>query len=81
MKTYKDTNNNLWAYELDGSQDHLIPTDFIQITEEEANAIRAEQQPPIVETPKPTKNELLAELELLTAKINAITEPTVEVTL
>jgi len=44
MKTYKDTNNNLWAYEEDGSQDHLIPTDFILITEDEANVIRAEQQ-------------------------------------
>jgi len=84
MKTYKDINNNLWAYELDGSQDHLIPADFIQITEDEANVIRAEKQAeyeaanPVVE---PTKAELLAELALLTAKINAITEPTVEVTL
>lgn len=75
MKTYKDTNNNLWAYELDGSQDHLIPADFIQITEDEANLIRAEKQAvyetanPIV---KPTKNELLVELELLTAKIEAL---------
>jgi len=84
MKTYKDLNNNLWAYEEDGSQDHLIPADFIQITEDEANVIRAEKQAeyeaanPVVE---PTKAELLAELALLTAKINAITEPTVEVTL
>jgi hypothetical protein len=82
MKTYKDTNNNLWAYELDGSQDHLIPSDFIQITDDEANAIRAEQQPVIV-IPEPTKNELLAELEILTAKINAleatlVVEPVVE---
>jgi hypothetical protein len=72
MKTYKDTNNKLWAYELDGSQDHLIPADFILITEEEANAILAEQQPPIVVTPEPTKNELLAELQALTAKIEAL---------
>lgn len=72
MKTYKDTNNNLWAYELDGSQDHLIPADFIQVTEDEANVIRAEQQPPVIATPELTKNELLAELELLTAKINAL---------
>ena len=75
MKTYKDLNKNLWAYELDGSQDHLIPADFIQITEDEANLIRAEKQAvyeaanPIVE---PTKNELLAELQALTAKIEAI---------
>jgi hypothetical protein len=75
MKTYKDTNDNLWAYEEDGSQDHLIPADFILITENEANVIRAEKQAkyesenPIVE---PTKNELLAELQALTAKIKAI---------
>ena len=72
MKTYKDINNNLWAYELDGSQDHLIPANFIQITEDEANAIRAKQQPPIVVNPEPTKNELLAELQALTAKIEAL---------
>jgi hypothetical protein len=24
MKLYKDTNNNIYAYELDGSQDHFI---------------------------------------------------------
>ena len=24
MKLYKDSNNNIYAYELDGSQDHLI---------------------------------------------------------
>ena len=71
MKTYKDTNNNLWAYELDGSQDYLIPVDFIQITEDEANVIRAKQHFVIV-TLEPTKNELLAELQALTAKIEAI---------
>ena len=75
MKTYKDTNNNLWAYEEDGSQDHLIPADFILITEEEANIIRAENQAeyeaenPIIQ---PTKEELLAELQALKAKIDAL---------
>lgn len=43
MKIYKDTFNKLWGYELDGSQDHLIPDNFIQITDEEAQNIRAEQ--------------------------------------
>ena len=75
MKTYKDLNDNLWAYEEDGSQDYLIPDEFILITQEEANAITAVKQAeyeaahPII---TPTKNELLAELELLTAKINAL---------
>jgi hypothetical protein len=78
MKTYKDLNNELWAYEEDGSQDYLIPAEFILITEQEANAITAAKQvewmaanPAPVVVP-PTKNELLAELELLTAKINAL---------
>lgn len=75
MKTYKDLNRNLWAYPLDGSQDHLIPSEFILITEEEANVIRTEKfakhltENPVVE---PTKNELLVELQKLTAKIGAL---------
>jgi hypothetical protein len=40
MKTYKDTDDNLFAYELDGSQDYLISSNLIQITDEEAEAIR-----------------------------------------
>jgi len=71
MKTYKDLNDNLWAYELDGSQDHLIPTEFILITEDEAETIRAEKQLEII-TIEPTKEELFAELQVLTAKINAL---------
>lgn len=71
MKIYKNSNNKLWAYEEDGSQDHLIPNDFILITEDEANAIRAEQVAAtlIVEL---TKEQLLAELQVLTAKIEAL---------
>lgn len=71
MKTYKDLNNNLWAYEEDGSQDHLIPDDFILITENEANEIIAKK---IADLPKhePTKEELLAELAALTAKIESL---------
>lgn len=75
MKTYKDLNNNLWAYEVDGSQDHLIPLDFILITEDEANAIRKQKQDeidaanPVIEL---TKEQLLAELNTLTEKINAL---------
>jgi hypothetical protein len=72
MKHYKDTNNNLWAYEEDGSQDHLIPANFILITNEEAEAIRASQVPEYVPPPQPTKEQLLAELEALSAKIKAL---------
>ena len=45
MKTYKDLNNNLWAYEEDGSQDNIIPSDYILITEAEAEVIRISQIP------------------------------------
>ena len=72
MKIYKDTNNNLWAYEKNGSQDHLIPANFILITNEEAKAIRASQVLEYVPPPQPTKEELLAELEALSAKIKAL---------
>ncbi len=72
MKIYKDTNNNLWAYEENGSQDHLIPANFILITNEEAEAIRANQVPKYVPPPQPTKEQLLAELEALSAKIKAL---------
>jgi hypothetical protein len=39
MKIYKDQNNNVYAYEADGSQDHLIG-DKILITQEEADTLR-----------------------------------------
>lgn len=35
MKLFKDNQNNLYAYELDGSQDHLIPDDFVALTQTE----------------------------------------------
>ena len=43
MKLFKDVNNNIFAYEPDGSQDDLIG-DKIPITDAEADVIRAEQQ-------------------------------------
>ena len=43
MKLYKDVNNEVFAYELDGSQDHLIG-DKIAITEEELNEINLAKQ-------------------------------------
>lgn len=38
MKLFKDNQNNIFAYELDGSQDHLIE-DKISITKDEADQI------------------------------------------
>lgn len=36
MKHYKSPDGDVFAYELDGSQDHLIPESFVQITGDEA---------------------------------------------
>jgi len=38
IKIYKDTNNNIFYYPIDGSQDNLIE-DKVLITQEEANVI------------------------------------------
>jgi hypothetical protein len=48
MKLFKDTENNVFAYELDGSQDHLIG-DKTPITQEQADEIIANR--PAVEIP------------------------------
>lgn len=54
MKLFKDANNEIFAYELDGSQDHLIGSKT-EITQEEADAIYQEKQAamplPVVLTP------------------------------
>lgn len=42
MKFYKDANDIVFAYELDGSQDLFIPNDQTPITEEEANLLRTQ---------------------------------------
>ena len=41
MKLYKSPTNQIYAYEADGSQDNLIPMDYIAVTEQEANNIIA----------------------------------------
>lgn len=43
MKLYRDEDNNIYAYEPDGSQDHLI-NGKIAITQAEADEIIADQQ-------------------------------------
>jgi hypothetical protein len=79
MKTYKDENNNLWAYEDDGSQDHLISENLIQITEEEANIIGAEIQAKVNAEflknnpqPQPTLEELQAQLNAIQEQIKGL---------
>lgn len=48
MKLFKTEDNQIFAYEEDGSQDHLIG-DKTPITQEEANAIIANR--PVIEIP------------------------------
>jgi hypothetical protein len=40
MKYFKDSGNNVFAYEADGSQDAFILADLVPISEEEADALR-----------------------------------------
>jgi len=49
MKYYKTNDNEIFAYELDGSQDHLIG-DKIAITDQEADAIRQQKQLAVLAT-------------------------------
>lgn len=72
MKYYKNETNELYAYEEDGSQDGYIKPGLIPITEEEANAILLAIEEAYVPPPEPTKEELLAQLQELTAKINSL---------
>jgi len=51
MKLYKDSNDDVFAYELDGSQDHLIGNKN-SITQEEANVLIENKRNSFVVPPK-----------------------------
>ena len=44
MKHYLSPDNKVFAYALDGSQDHLIPNTYSPITDEQASAINHQLQ-------------------------------------
>lgn len=44
MKHYLSPDNQIFAYELDGSQDHLIPSNYTLITNEQASSMRQQEQ-------------------------------------
>lgn len=44
MKLFKDSNNTIWAFELDGSQDHLIKSGMVSITKEQADEITTQKE-------------------------------------
>ena len=61
MKHYKDEQNNVYAYETDGSQDAFIQPGLTAITSEEADVLRE----PAVTTPQTvTRFQALAALHL-----------------
>lgn len=62
MKHYKDSDNNVYAYELDGSQDAFILPGLTPITEAEADALRAPPPPGVPQTV--TRFQALAALHL-----------------
>lgn len=49
MKTYKTPENQLYAFELDGSQDHLISEEMTMVTDDESQLIRSS----VVHEPSP----------------------------
>ena len=53
MKHFKDINNQVYAYESDGSQDKFIRHDLIAITDVEADDLR--------KPPPPTKEQINAD--------------------
>ena len=75
MAYFKDNNNGLHFLD-DVSFTYLLSADCVPITDEEATTIQAQQEAealaklPVVIPP--TKEDLLVELQALTAKINAL---------
>lgn len=72
MKYYKDSNNNIYAFESDGSQDDYIPSGLTPITKAQADAIIEASQPAPEPKTKFTSLEYLdrftqAEQELIVA--------------
>ena len=62
MKHFKDNQNNIYAYESDGSQDAFIQKGLVAITNAEADALRA---PTAAQTKQAERNQARADLEVL----------------
>lgn len=62
MKYYKNSNNEIFAFELDGSQDHYIKEDMQEISRHEALEITKSLTPTIEwDQIKEIRNKLLSE--------------------
>jgi hypothetical protein len=71
MKLFKDSNNEVFAYELDGSQDHLIG-EKTPITQQEADSLIAAKQAALpVPTPL-TPSEKLASVGLSVDELKSL---------
>jgi hypothetical protein len=71
MKYYKDASNNVFAFELDGSQDRAIPKSLIKIDQAEADAIREQKRLSLIDPVQAAKAALL-DIDL--ASIRALRE-------
>ncbi len=72
MKYYKNSQNNVFAYELDGSQDHLI-VGKTPITKEEADAIvEKNNQDYVAQSVSLTPSEKLASVGLSVDDLKAL---------
>jgi len=71
MKLYKDSNNNVFAYELDGSQDSLIG-DKVFITQAEADVLIAEKQAELPVATPLTPVEKLASVGLTVDELKSL---------
>jgi hypothetical protein len=74
MKYFKSPDNKVYAFEADGSQDHLIWKNFVAITEEEAKAISAaekEQRQKEWLASQPSKEEQIAQLQAIIDALKA----------
>ena len=66
MKLFKTPLNSIYAYEEDGSQDDLIPEDYVPVTQEEADDIIADNMP--AEVNKNTAEFLLFQTQWVLAE-------------
>lgn len=61
MKFYKNSKEEIYAFELDGSQDHLITEDMQEISRHEVQRIKESKNEVSWDTIKKYRNKLLAE--------------------
>lgn len=61
MKYYKDSHNQIYAFEFDGSQDHIIPENLVEISARTAELLLQEKNQIKWEDVKRIRNKLLQE--------------------